>query len=638
MSKLSKSLRLKLSTGILLMAIPIFVLALGLLLGQSRRFIRQEAGEHASSLLNTTMHHMKKYMLATEMAANSNTWFVEQHFQPDSLLALSRRIVALNGNIHSCTISAEPDMFPQYGRHYSVYTVKRGDSIFSTREQSYEYFDRQWYKAPIENGDGCWVEPVFEHSEGIVRLDKAVLSYCKPLYDKDKKEPNGKKRVVGVLCVDLSFSLLKEAINATKFDYPDSYVFMLGANGCYLIHPDSTRLFRKTIFSDLDPQTNADIIAIGHEMTAGKDGNMHATINGRYCHVTFRPIPSSKWSIALVCPDREILKGNNQLINIIIVLIVIGMGVIFWLSRRIAGHAIRPINYLVEMTQQMSEGHYDVEIPQSKREDAIGQLQNSFVTMQQSINDQIGSIRQTMDETQRQNGELVAAMKLAEEGVRQKSLFIQNVSHQIRTPLNIIQGFAQVLQEGQNLPETEFQEIRRMMKYNAMHLKRMVTMLFDSSDTGVMEDWNSQQTDQISCNEIARECISYTENHFPGLTIRFVSKEPDSFQIQTNKLYLVRSLHELLYNAAKYSDFNHITMRVWQTEATARFTVEDVGLGLPTELLSQVFMPFNKTNDLSEGLGLGLSLSRRHIISLGGDLELDPDYHDGCRFTVILPK
>ena len=638
MSKLSKSLRLKLSTGILLMAVPIFVLALHVMFVQSRKFIRQEADEHASSLLNTTMHHMKKYMLTTEMATNANTWFVEQKFQPDSLLVLSQRIVALNGNIHSCTISAAPDMFPQYGRHYSVYAVRKGDSIFSTREQDYEYFDRQWYKAPIENGDGCWVEPVFEHSEGMVRLDEAVLSYCKPLYDKDKKESNGKKRVVGVLCVDLSFSLLKKAIGATKLDYPNSYFFMLGANGRYLIHPDSTRLFRKTIFSDLDPEANADIIAIGHEMTAGKDGNMRTTINGRYCHVTYRPIPSSKWSIALVCPDNEVLKSYNQLINIIIALIVIGMGVILWLSRRIVGHAIRPVHYLVEMSQQMSEGHYNVEIPLSEREDAVGQLQNSFVTMQQSINDQIGSIRQTMEETQRQNGELVAAMKLAEEGVRQKNLFIQNVSHQIRTPLNIILGFAEVLKETNNLQADELQEIRRMMKYNTMHLSHMVLMLFDSSDTGATEDWKSQQTDLISCNEIARESISNTERQFPGLTIHFESEAPDSLQIQTNHFYLVRTLQELLYNAAKYSDFNHITMRVWQTEATARFTVEDVGPGLPTELLSQVFMPFNKINDLSEGLGLGLSLSRRHIISLGGDLELDPDYHDGCRFTVILPK
>ncbi len=639
MSKLSKSLQLKLSTGILLMVVPIFMLSLGIMFVQSRKSIRQEASEHVGSLLNATMHHMKKYILATEMATNANAWFIEQKFQPDSLLTLSRRVVALNGNIHSCTISAAPDMFPQYGRYYSVYTVRKGDSIVSIREQDYEYFDRQWYKTPIANDDGCWVEPFYKHTEGIVRLDEAVLSYCKPLYDKNHTtEANGKKRIVGVLRVDLSFSLLTEAINATKPEYSNSYFVMLGSDGRYFIHPDSTRLFRKTIASELDPKTQADIIAIGHEMIAGKEGSMHAIINGRYCHVTYMPLPSSEWSIAIVCPDNEILKRHNQQLNIIITFIIIGLAVILWLCRRVVSHVIRPVNYLVNMTQQISEGHFDTEIPRSEREDDIGQLQNSFAIMQQSIEDHIGSIRQATLETRLRNEELVTAMKLAEEGVRQKNLFIQNVSHQIRTPLNIIQGFAQVLEESRNMPKKDMQEIRNMMKYNAMHLNRMVLMLFDSSDTGVMEGWKSQRTDQVSCNEIARESIQYTESRFPGLSIRFESDEPDSFQILTNHTYLLRTLRELLYNSAKYSDFNHISLRVRQTEATARFIIEDVGPGLSTEQLNKVFMPFNKVNDLSEGLGLGLSLARQHIISLGGDLELDTDYHDGCRFTIIMPK
>ena len=639
MINFSQNLRSKLSLGILLMAIPVFVLSLGLLFFKSRNYIRQEASEHANSLLNTTMHHIKKYLLTVETATNANTWFVEQNFHPDSLLVLSKRIVNLNRNIHSCSISAAPDMFPQCGRYFSVYAVEKGDSIVSVREPDYEYFDRQWYKAPIAKGDGCWVEPVFEHTEGIVNLGETVLSYCKPLYDKDgKTEANGKKRVVGVLCTDVTFNLLAEAINATDLDYSDSYIIMLGSNGRYFIHPDATRLFRKTITSDIDPVEHADIIAIGHEMTAGKEGHMHAMINGRRCHVSYRPIPSSNWSIALISPDSEILKSYNQLAYIIIALIIVGMAVILWLSHRAVGHAIQPISYLLGMSKQISEGHYNLVIPSSRREDAIGQLQNSFATMQQSIEDRIGSIRQATEETQRRNEELVSAMKLAKEGVRQKSLFIQNVSHQIRTPLNIILGFAQVLQESHNLTQEEKEEIMSTMKHNAIHLNRMVLMLFDSSDTGAAEDWKSQRTDQISCNELGRECVNYTQGHFPTLSIRFESEVPDCLHILTSHLYLMRSLRELLYNAAKYSDGQHIVLRIWQTEASVRFTVEDVGPGIPTESLSTLFRPFIKVDDLSEGLGLGLSLSRRHIISMGGDLELDTDYHNGCRFTVIMPK
>ena len=638
MYRLRKSLLSKLSTGITLMAIPIFVLSLGALFLQSRYFIRQEASDHARSLLDATMHRIKKYMLTTEMATNANTWFIEHNFQPDSLLVLSRRIVMLNGNTNSCTISAAPDIFPQCGRYFSVYSVRRGDTIASIREQNYEYVDRQWYKTPVAQGDGCWVEPVFEHTEGEVRTDETVLSYCKPLYDRNQTGPDGKKRLLGVVCVDLSFPILTEAINAGEPEYPGSYYIMLGGNGHYFYHPDSKRLLRKTYASDIDPKAHADILAIGHEMVTGKEGHMHAQINGEKCHVVYRSLPSSKWSIALVSPDSEILHSYNQLTYIIIALIVIGLAIILWLCRRAVGHAVRPVSYLVGMSKQISEGHYDLEIPRTSREDAIGQLQNSFATMQQSIEERISSIQQASEETKRRNEELVTAMQMAKEGVRQKNIFIQNVSHQIRTPLNIILGFAQILRESQDMDEKELQEIRSMMNYNAFHLYRMVSMLFASSDTGASKAWKSQLTDQLFCNELARDSVRYIQDHFPGIEVHLESEVPDSLQIVTNHLYLMRPLRELLYNAAKYSDGQHITLRIEQTEASVRFTVEDVGPGLSAESIDKLFKPFNKLDDLSEGLGLGLPLARSHILSLGGILEYDDTYLEGCRFIVTMPK
>ena len=640
MYKLKKSLMSRLSTGITLRAIPIFVLSLGALFLQSRYFIRQEASDHASSALDATMHRIKKYMLATEMAANANTWFIEHNFQPDTLLALSRRIVALNGNTHSCTISAAPDIFPQYGRYFSVYAARQGDTIVSLREQDYDYFDRRWYKAPVAQGEGCWVEPVFEHSEGAVRTDETVLSYCKPLYDRNQTEANGQKRLLGVLCVDLSFPLLAEAINAAEPEHPGSYYIMLGAAGHFFYHPDAKRLFRKTITSDLDPQAHADIIAIGHEMVAGKTGHMHAQINGRKCHVVYRPLPSSRWSIALVSPDSEILSSYYQLVYIVIALILFGLAIILWLCRRAVGHAVSPVSYLAGLTQQISEGHYDIEIPRTSREDAIGQLQNSFVTMQQSIEDHISSIRQTTEETKHRNEELASAMKLAEEGVRQKNVFIQNVSHQIRTPLNIILGFAHILRESQDMEEGELQEIRSMMSYNAFHLNRMVLMLFDSAET---ETSSSQgllynRSDEMSCNVLARKCVEYTKSHYPDQQITFETELPDTTYILTNHFFLLRTIRELLANAVKYSDGQHIRLYVTETETTVRFIVEDEGPGLSEDLLDLTLKPLVEMDDQLERSGLGLPMAYRHANGLGGSLIHDTSYLEGCRYILEIPK
>ena len=64
---------------------------------------------------------------------------------------------------------------------------------------------------------------------------------------------------------------------------------------------------------------------------------------------------------------------------------------------------------------------------------------------------------------------------------------------------------------------------------------------------------------------------------------------------------------------------------------------EDTGTGIAEEYRELMYEPFTKVNDLSEGLGLGLPLAKRHVLNLGGDLFLDTSYHDGCRFVIELP-
>ena len=74
-----------------------------------------------------------------------------------------------------------------------------------------------------------------------------------------------------------------------------------------------------------------------------------------------------------------------------------------------------------------------------------------------------------------------------------------------------------------------------------------------------------------------------------------------------------------------------------RTDTTVRFIVEDVGPGMPEDPDHLIFVPFAKIDDLSEGLGLGLPLCKRHAVSLGGDILLDQLYRDGCRIIFELP-
>ena len=177
-----------------------------------------------------------------------------------------------------------------------------------------------------------------------------------------------------------------------------------------------------------------------------------------------------------------------------------------------------------------------------------------------------------------------------------------------------------------------------MMNHNAMTLNRMVLMLYDSSDTGIDEELKSQKKERVSCNEIARESIESTLMHYPNLKINFDTEIPDSLHIYTNKLYLIRSLREILYNSAKYSDGQHISLHVSATDTWVFFTLEDTGSGLTEDYYGQMYQPFSKVNELSEGLGLGLPLTKRHCINLGGDLIHETSYHEGCRFIIKIPR
>ena len=628
---LRSSLSSKLSLAILLLAVPFFVLSLGILFVQSSNFIKEEASENAHSLLDITSQRISRYVNTIETGTNSCDWLVMEYMQPDSILALSHRIVSQNPHIDGCSISFDPFVFPKLGRYFSVYTIMEGDSVTSVVEEQYEYFEKKWYRIPKERGEPCWVVYYDEADSLELTLDGMLASYCKPLYLGD--------RFIGVISTDLSLLKLSEMFAAEK-PYPNSYFMMIDEDGRYYIHPDGSMLFEKTIFTDADPRIQPDLVALGHEMTSGKSGSMAVGIDGVPCIVCYSRVPGTTWSLALVSPESDILQSYHQLVYIIVVLIALGLLAILLLTHRVVAHAIMPINQLLRKSYSVASGNYEVYIPRSRRIDAVGRLQNSFATMLERLNFHMGSVRYTAEQTEHRNDELVRATRLAEEADRQKTVFIQNLSHQIRTPLNIIMGFTEILHSNARMmPEEEQKTVTTTLRHNSMLLFRIVMMLFDSSETGAKkEEADTYFDDVVSCNEIGRICIDFVKDYYPLYSISFETTVPDDLCLNTNYYFLMITLRELLFNACKYSDGQHIALRIEETPSSIRYIIEDTGPGIAEEQRDLMFEPFTKLNDLSEGLGLGLPLSRRHARHLGGDLTLDTSYNDGCRLIVQIPK
>ena len=627
-----RTLALKLTSGFLLLTMIIFGVALTVLYLQSRAIIRREARERVQTELNTTVQRLRTVLGTIETATESNDWLVTEHLNPDSLLNLSQRIVMLNRNVNGCSISMEPNTFPQYGRYFSAYSIVKGDTVVTEREGAYEYFDAVWYKTPKMLGKACWVDPFNDYNPQTLYTTEMIASYCKPLYQGD--------RLIGIISTDLALRQLAKLVKAV-IPYPHAYYMMIGKEGQYFVHPDTTRLFQQGIFTDVNPRKQADIIALGHEMTAGKQGGMKVTMDGVPSLVCYQPVPQTAWSVALVCPESDILYSYQKLHLVIIIIAFIGLLAIAILTTRIVRHAVRPLKTLLKQSQEIAAGHYDMQIAQTRRADAVGKLQNAFTFMQQSLRQHVSDIEQANATTQQRNEELAQATLQAEESERQKTAFIQNMTHQVRTPLNIIMGFGQVVRDSKNLlSDEERSSISSMLYHNATILNRMVLMLYDSSETGQMEEQNiKKQMEPTLINDVALESVNFAREHFPDLPITFATTLDDSEMMTTNRLYLMRSLRELMYNAAKYSDGQHVGMIVSKTpDGKIRFVVQDTGPGIPVDTQEMLYTPFTKVNVLSEGLGLGLPLTMRHVETLGGTITLDTTYHDGCRFVIDMPQ
>ena len=209
MSKLARqskhSLSLRLSLSILAFTVIIFIITIGIIFFRSQHFVRQAATEQATQILNNTAQSIHK-------------------LQPDSIMALSRRILELNPDVYGCSISFEPNFFADQGKYFSVYSTNEDGHIETEQEGSddYDYFNMDWYKEPIRQGKACWVDPFHDYTPG-TSYDMMIASYGKPLFD-------AKGRIIGVISSDLSQRKLSQILLQNRL-YPNAYYIMTSENG-----------------------------------------------------------------------------------------------------------------------------------------------------------------------------------------------------------------------------------------------------------------------------------------------------------------------------------------------------------------------------------------------------------------------
>jgi len=463
-------LSLRLGLAITILITIAFTLIYGFLFYRCKIFVQRAAIDHAMQLLDNTAERIGGIMDETEFVGTFLAHTMPHHLHPDSLLVYSRRAVVDNPFLTGMAISMEPYYFPEMGRYFSAYSLRQGDSITTVREGPFEYFEAPWYKTPHTLGKACWVDAFDDYNEGTLSSPDILTSFCCPMRDADGN-------YLGSVTASLTLKWLSEAVTGVQ-PYPNSSAIIIGRDGTYLAHPDTTKLFKHNIFSDAAPESQSDIRALGEAMIAGRSGITETIVDGNESFIFYRPIERTGWSIALVCPQSDVFARYNRVVGILWVLIALSLLLLLLLSYQIVRHAILPLTQLDEQAKHITEGRFDEPLPKSNRSDSVGRLQNSFVSMQRSLSANIANIRKVNAELEKRNEELTHAYQLKVEANRNKAAFISDMYHKIRTPLNIISGFAQVLTASfHELPDDEVTDITTRMQEGADDITRLAQQL-----------------------------------------------------------------------------------------------------------------------------------------------------------------
>lgn len=233
--------------------------------------------------------------------------------------------------------------------------------------------------------------------------------------------------------------------------------------------------------------------------------------------------------------------------------------------------------------------------------------------------------------------ELEKAYERVKESEKMKAAFIQNVSHEVRTPLNIISGFSQVIADPE-LSESveERQHMSQMMQKSAHQITSLIDEIIGLSLIESTEKMRREDTPVV--NDLLRKCIrEYDDVAKKDVDLKLETTLADDLKIKTNENMLKRIVSALLENACKYTEKGSITLKAAEKDQWICISVEDTGCGVPKKDAEKIFERFVKLDSFKQGIGLGLPLSRKLAEQLGGTVKLDPSYKGGARFNINIP-
>jgi signal transduction histidine kinase len=311
-------------------------------------------------------------------------------------------------------------------------------------------------------------------------------------------------------------------------------------------------------------------------------------------------------ALVVATPKTEIASGLRRLLERLSLALIGGIlaaAVLGWyLSRRIT----RPVLALSRATDEISRGHYDVDVPEVPGGGEIGHLAQRF-------------------------REMAARLGEAEQ---QERNFLMSVSHELRTPLTAIRGHVEALREGVAADPAARAASLDMIASETTRLERLVG---DVLDLAKLEAHRfTLLSEEVDMGRLCEQAYAAFGEEARRRGIDYEKRFDASPTIVTDGDRVLQIISNLLSNAFRWTpDGGKVELELAATNGRISVAVDDNGPGVPPAEQERIFRPFWSRDD--SGTGLGLAIAHELAAALGGRIELESEPGEGSRFRLVLP-
>lgn len=232
--------------------------------------------------------------------------------------------------------------------------------------------------------------------------------------------------------------------------------------------------------------------------------------------------------------------------------------------------------------------------------------------------------------------------KMKEEGKQLRFQFLSVLSHELKSPINAVEGYLKIMQEqqaGKNLDDYQAMIDRSIIRINGMR-----NLIMDLLDLTKLESKNKKrQTKEIDFQEISQLTIQSIEPLAIQKNIKINSTVNKDAHLDADEEEIEIILNNLLSNAVKYNKENGtVNLIIKQQGSELKIIVQDTGIGMTKENISMLFKEFvriknEKTRNIT-GSGLGLSIMKKMVDLYNGKIEVKSTPDEGSTFTVSIPN